>query len=72
MSANYVKTVADGFGAELSRKQQATPVLMISRDFIEATRGSITATNRIDRHGAVFTTRPPVPVSLRLPAEALV
>ena len=39
MSANYVKTVADGFGADLSRKQQATPVLMISRDFIEATRG---------------------------------
>jgi hypothetical protein len=33
-------------------------VLVISRDFIEATRGSITATDRIDGPGGGFTTRP--------------
>jgi hypothetical protein len=63
MSLNYVKTVADGFGAAPCRKQQATPVmqsgLVISRDLIEATRGSITATDRIDGPGGGFTTRPP-------------
>jgi two-component system, OmpR family, sensor histidine kinase KdpD len=33
--------------------------------------GSITAANRIDRSGAVFTIRLPVPVTPRLPAEAI-
>jgi two-component system sensor histidine kinase KdpD len=36
--------------------------LAISRGFIEAMHGKITAANRIDRSGAVFTIRLPVPV----------
>ncbi len=68
------KTVVDGFGAALSRKQQTTsaipPGLVVFRSFIKAMGGSITATNRIDGLGAGFTTSP-VPVSPRVPAEAL-
>jgi two-component system sensor histidine kinase KdpD len=45
--------------------------LAICRGFVEAMGGSITAANRIDRQGAVFTIRLPVPVTLRLRAEAL-
>jgi hypothetical protein len=37
----------------------------------EAMGGSITAANRIDRVGAVFTITLPVPVTPRLSAEAL-
>ena len=33
--------------------------------------GSITATNRTDRTGAVFTIRLPVPVTPKLQAEAI-
>jgi hypothetical protein len=33
--------------------------------------GSITAANRIDRQGAVFTITLPAPITPRLPAEAL-
>jgi two-component system sensor histidine kinase KdpD len=39
--------------------------LAISRGFIEAMRGTITAANRTDRNGAVFTIRLPVPTELR-------
>ena len=35
--------------------------LAISRGFVEAMRGTITAANRIDRSGAVFAIRLPVP-----------
>jgi two-component system, OmpR family, sensor histidine kinase KdpD len=45
--------------------------LAICRGFVEAMGGSITAANRIDRQGAVFTIRLPVPVTPRLPAEAI-
>ena len=45
--------------------------LAICRGFIEAMRGSITAANRIDRSGAVFTIRFPVPVTSKLQAEAI-
>jgi two-component system sensor histidine kinase KdpD len=45
--------------------------LAICRGFVEAMRGSIVAANRIDRPGAVFTIRLPVPVTPRLSAEAL-
>ena len=40
--------------------------LAICRGFVEAMGGSITAANRIDRPGAVFTIRFPVPVTPRL------
>jgi two-component system sensor histidine kinase KdpD len=39
--------------------------LAISRGFIEAMQGTITASNRADRSGAVFTIRLPVPAELR-------
>ena len=39
--------------------------LAISRGFIEAMHGSITAANRADRSGAVFTIRLPIPPSER-------
>ncbi len=45
--------------------------LAICRGFVEAMGGSIAASNRIDRSGAVFTIKLPVPVTPRLPAEAL-
>ena len=45
--------------------------LAICRGFVEAMGGSITAANRIDRSGAVFTIRLPVPIMPRLPAEAI-
>jgi len=45
--------------------------LAICRGFVESMGGSITAANRTDRPGAVFTIRLPVPVSQKLPAEAL-
>jgi two-component system sensor histidine kinase KdpD len=35
--------------------------LAISRGFVEAMRGTITATNRADRSGAVLTIRLPIP-----------
>jgi two-component system sensor histidine kinase KdpD len=35
--------------------------LAISRGFVEAMQGTITAANRSDRSGAVFTIRLPVP-----------
>src|ERR1700731_3892666 len=44
--------------------------LAICRGFVEAMGGFITAANRIDRSGAVFTVKLPVPVSQKLPAEA--
>ena len=37
--------------------------LAISRGFVEALQGTITAANRTDRSGAVFTIRLPVPAS---------
>jgi two-component system, OmpR family, sensor histidine kinase KdpD len=37
--------------------------LAISRGFVEAMRGTITATNRTDRSGAVLTIRLPIPVN---------
>ena len=39
--------------------------LAISRGFIEAMRGTITAANRTDRKGAVFTIRLPVPAEAK-------
>ncbi|MBV8754930.1 MAG: hypothetical protein JO328_18905, partial [Hyphomicrobiales bacterium] len=36
--------------------------LAISRGFVEAMHGTITAANRTDRSGAVFTIRLPIPV----------
>ncbi len=39
--------------------------LAISRGFIEAMQGTITAANRTDRSGAVFTIRLPVPAQQR-------
>ena len=39
--------------------------LAISRGFIEALHGTITAANRADRGGAVFTIRMPVPASAK-------
>jgi two-component system sensor histidine kinase KdpD len=45
--------------------------LAICRGFVEAMGGSITAANRTDRTGAVFTIRLPVPVTPRLQAEAI-
>ncbi len=45
--------------------------LAICRGFIEAVGGSITAANRIDRSGAVFTIKLPLSVTPRLSAEAL-
>jgi two-component system sensor histidine kinase KdpD len=39
--------------------------LAISRGFVEAMKGTITAANRIDRSGAVFTIRLPVPASTK-------
>ncbi len=44
--------------------------LAICRGFVEAMGGSITAANRSDRRGAVFTIRLPVPVTPWLAAEA--
>jgi two-component system sensor histidine kinase KdpD len=35
--------------------------LAIARGFVEAMNGTITATNRPDRSGAVFTIRMPIP-----------
>ena len=37
--------------------------LAISRGFVEAMRGTITATNRTDRSGAVLTIRLPIPAN---------
>jgi two-component system sensor histidine kinase KdpD len=37
--------------------------LAISRGFVEALKGTITAANRADRSGAVFTIRLPVPAA---------
>ena len=45
--------------------------LAICRGFVEAMGGTITAANRADRSGAVFTIKLPVPVTPRIPAEAL-
>jgi two-component system sensor histidine kinase KdpD len=45
--------------------------LAICRGFVESMGGSITAANRVDRPGAVFTIRLPVPIMPRLPAEAI-
>jgi two-component system, OmpR family, sensor histidine kinase KdpD len=45
--------------------------LAICRGFVESMGGSITAANRSDRRGAVFTITLPAPVPPRLPAEAL-
>ncbi len=45
--------------------------LAICRGFVEAMGGSITAANRIDRSGAVFTIKLPMPVRKRLATEAL-
>ena len=39
--------------------------LAISRGFVEAMRGTISAANRTDRKGAVFTIRMPVPAETR-------
>jgi two-component system sensor histidine kinase KdpD len=39
--------------------------LAISRGFVEAMRGTISATNRADRKGAVFTIRLPVPAGTK-------
>ncbi len=39
--------------------------LAISRGFIEAMQGTITAANRIDRSGAIFTIRLPIPAGQR-------
>jgi two-component system, OmpR family, sensor histidine kinase KdpD len=39
--------------------------LAISRGFVEAMHGTITAANRTDRSGAVFTIRLPVPVDVQ-------
>jgi two-component system sensor histidine kinase KdpD len=38
--------------------------LAISRGFIEAMRGTLSAENRMDRPGAVFTIEMPVPIAL--------
>ncbi len=45
--------------------------LAICRGFIEAMRGTITASNRTDRSGAVFTVRLPVFVNAAQPAESI-
>ena len=45
--------------------------LAICRGFVESMGGSITAANRVDRPGAVFTIKLPMPVTPRLPAEVL-
>ena len=45
--------------------------LAICRGFVEAMGGSITAANRIDHSGAVFTIRLSVPIMPRLPVEAI-
>ena len=37
--------------------------LAISRGFVEALKGTITAANRTDRTGAVFTIRLPIPAA---------
>ena len=39
--------------------------LAISRGFVEAMHGTITAANRTDRAGAVFTIRLPIPASIQ-------
>jgi two-component system sensor histidine kinase KdpD len=39
--------------------------LAISRGFIEAMHGSITAANRTDRNGAVFTVTLPIPTNVK-------
>ena len=39
--------------------------LAISRGFVEALGGTITAANRTDRSGAVFTIRLPIPAVTR-------
>jgi two-component system sensor histidine kinase KdpD len=45
--------------------------LAISRGFVEAMHGTITAANRTDRSGAVFTIALPIPVQSNPPgAEA--
>jgi two-component system sensor histidine kinase KdpD len=45
--------------------------LAICRGFVEAMRGSITASNRTDRSGAVFTMRLPAFATVERPAEAV-
>ena len=45
--------------------------LAICRGFVEAMRGSIRASNRTDRSGAVFTLRLPAFVQAEQPAEAV-
>jgi two-component system sensor histidine kinase KdpD len=44
--------------------------LAISRGFVEAMRGTISAANRADRRGAVFTIRLPIPLQTRLDTAA--
>ena len=44
--------------------------LAISRGFIEAMHGTITAANRSDRTGAVFTLRLPIPAQAKYLGEA--
>jgi two-component system sensor histidine kinase KdpD len=45
--------------------------LAICRGFVEAMDGTITATNRLDRRGAMFTITLPVPVNALLPEEEI-
>jgi two-component system sensor histidine kinase KdpD len=45
--------------------------LAICRGFVEAMNGTITASNRTDRPGAVFTIKLPVFVAAEQPAEAI-
>jgi two-component system sensor histidine kinase KdpD len=40
--------------------------LAISRGFVEALKGTITAANRTDRSGAVFTIRLPIPAATQI------
>jgi len=44
--------------------------LAVSRGFVEALHGSVTAANRTDRSGAVFTIRLPIPAAARREAAA--
>jgi two-component system sensor histidine kinase KdpD len=71
--ANDLERVFDKFyrvrGAD--RQRAGTGLgLAICRGFVEAMQGTITAGNRTDRAGAVFTITLPVPVQLPLEEEA--
>jgi two-component system sensor histidine kinase KdpD len=59
-------------GGGADRRRAGTGLgLAICRGFIEAMRGSITASNRPDRSGAVFTMRLPVFAEAERPAETV-